>query len=180
MGMGELTKGVRYCQLLTSSWSVSDSVFRSRSTKEISTIRAAPAAIKVHPNTVCTCVLNSSPCGCALIAHPVRMITSAGSRLRFGRPSLFLLSHTPSKPAHHHTMPMLVCCRSFFTHAVPQRCSVNVFTHPHAAISNESKNSWLRPVRASHCWPTSSRIVRMIPYPMKALPMMKCARHWPR
>ena len=164
-GMGEngLTNGVKYCQLLTSSTSVFDSALRSLSTNAISTTLAAPAAINVHPKTVCTCVLSSRLCGCALIAHPVSMITTAGIRFLFGRPSLFRLSHTPSSPAHHHTIPIVVCCRSFFTHAVPHRCSVNVFTQPQAAISSESKNSWLRPVRASQAFPTRRRMVRMIP-----------------
>jgi len=135
------TKGVKYCQLLTSSTSVSDSTSLSFSTNAISTIRAAPAAIRVHPKTMCTCALSFRLCGCALIAQPVSMITTPGMRFLFGRPSLFRLSHTPSNPAHHHTIPMLVCCRSFWTHAVPHSCSVNVLTQPHAAISKESKNS---------------------------------------
>lgn len=138
---GGRTKGVRYCQLLTSSASVSDSESLSFSTNAISTMRAAPAAISVHPKTVCTCALSFRCCGCALIAQPVSMITTPGMRFRFGRPSLFRLSHTPSNPAHHHTIPMLVCCKSFWTHAVPHSCSVNVFTQPQAAMSRESKNS---------------------------------------
>jgi len=117
-GSGEIeengrTKGVKYCQLLTSSASVSDSASLSFKTNAISTIRAAPAAISVHPKTVCTCALSSICCGCALIAQPVSIITTPGIRFLFGRPSLFRLSHTPNNPAHHHTIPMLVCCRSF-------------------------------------------------------------------
>ena len=54
-----LTKGVRYWKLLVSSTCVSDIVFWSRRTNEISTILAAPAAISVEPKTVWTCVLNS-------------------------------------------------------------------------------------------------------------------------
>ena len=146
-----------------SSSSFSDSVFLSFRTKEISTILAAPAAINVHPNTVCTCVLSSRFCGCALMAQPVNAITIAGTRFLFGLPSLFRLSHTPSRPAHHHTIPMLVCCKSFFTHAVPHLCSVKVLTQPQAAISKESKNSCERPVRANQPWPTMSRIVRIMP-----------------
>ena len=144
------TNGVRYCQLFVSSPSISEIEFWSRNTKAISIILAAPAAIKVYPKTVCTCVLSSKPCGCALIAHPVRRMTIPGIRFRFGLPSRFLESHTPSNPAHHHTTPMLVCCKSFFTHGPPHLCSVNVFTHPHAAIKRLSKNSWLLPVRLSH------------------------------
>lgn len=176
----ELTKGVRYCQLFVSSTSVDDTEFWSFKTKAISIIRVAPAAISVYPNTVCTCVLSSSPCGCALMAHPVIRMTMPGIRFRFGDPSLFLDSHTPSKPAHHHRMPILVCCKSFLTQGPPQWCSVKVFTHPHVAIRRLSKNSWLLPVRRSQNWPVRRIMVRIIPYPMNALPMIKWARHWPK
>lgn len=97
-----------------------------------------------------------------------------------GPPSLFRLNHIPTNPPHHHTIPMVVCCTSFPTHAFPQRCSVNVLTTPQAAMTEESKNSWDRPVRLSHSWPTRRTMVKMIPYAMKALPMMKWAKHWPR
>ena len=49
---GELTKGVRYWKLLVSSASVSEMEFWSFSTKDISTILTAPAAMSVYPNTV--------------------------------------------------------------------------------------------------------------------------------
>ena len=104
-----LTKGVRYWKLFVSSMSVSDIASRSLKTNEISTILAAPAAMSVYPKTACTCVLSSSDCGCALMPHPVNMMTSAGNRFLLGVPSLLLDSHIPSNPAHHHTMPMLVC-----------------------------------------------------------------------
>lgn len=159
----ELTKGVRYWKLFVSSASVSEIEFRSLSTNEISTILAAPAAMSVYPNTECTCVLSSKLCGCALMPQPVSIMTKAGNRFRFGRPSLFLDSHTPSSPAHHQTIPILVCCRSFLTHGPPHLCSVKVLTQPHAAISKLSKNSWLRPVRLSQSWPTRRRIVRTMP-----------------
>jgi hypothetical protein len=143
-------------------------------------IRDRPAAIKVYPNMVCTIVLNSRCCGWADIAHPVIRITNPGMKFRFGRPSLFLLSHTPARPAHHHIIPIVVCWISFPPHGCPHLCSVNVLTHPHAAMSAESKNSCERPVRLIHACPTSIMIVSTIPYPMNALPMMKCARHCPR
>ena len=141
MGNGQLTKGVRYWKLLVSSASVSEMEFWSFSTKAISTILTAPAAMSVYPNTVWTWVLSSRSCGWALIPHPVSMMTTAGKRFLFGLPSLFRDSHTPSRPAHHQTIPMLVCCRSFFTHGPPHLCSVKVLTQPQAAISKLSKNS---------------------------------------
>ena len=95
--------------------------------------------------------------------HPVSMITNAGKTFLFGLPSLFLASHIPSSPAHHHTIPILVCCRSLATHGPPHLCSVKVLTQPHAAIMRLSKNSWLRPVRLSQSWPTKSKIVRRMP-----------------
>ncbi len=132
----ELTNGVRCCQLL-------GSVFprESLSRKQISTMRAAPAAIKVQPNTEWTMVDNGSSCGCADIAQPVSMMTIPGRMLRLGRPARDRDSQMPSRPAHHQTMPIEVCCRSFLTHAWPQRCSVKVLTQPQAAMTMESKNS---------------------------------------
>ena len=44
----------------------------------------------------------------------------------------------------------------------------------------ESKNSWLFPVLLNHACPTIRIMVMTIPYPIKALPMMKCAKHCPR
>ena len=158
-----LTKGVRYWKLLVSSKFFSSRVFRSFKTNAISMTRTAPAAMRVYPNTVCTWVLSSSDCGWALMPQPVKMMTKAGNKFRFGRPSLFLLRYTPNSPAHHHTTPMLVCWMSFLTQGPPQRCSVKVLTQPQAAMSSESKNSWLRPDRLSQYCPTRSKIVKMIP-----------------
>lgn len=86
-----------------------------------------------------------------------------GIKFLLGLPSLLLLSQMPTRPAHHHTIPMEVCCRSLWTQGPPQRCSVKVLTHPQAAITHESKNSWLRPERFNHNCPTKSRMVIMIP-----------------
>lgn len=104
---GRLTKGVRCCQLL-------GSVFprESLSKKQISMIRAAPAAIKVQPKTECTIVDKGMSWGCADMAQPVSMITIPGRIFRRGRPDRERDSHIPSSPAHHHTMPMEVCCKS--------------------------------------------------------------------
>ena len=167
-GKVRLTKGVKYCQLFASSpplpsSSSSFTLALSLNTNAISMILAAPAAINVYPNTVCTCVLSFKLCGCALIAHPVIKITIAGTKFLFGLPSLFLLNHIPNKPAHHHTMPILVCWRSFFPQGWPQRCSVKVLTQPQAAMRRESKNSCERPVRLDQAWPTRRRMVRMMP-----------------
>jgi hypothetical protein len=114
------------------------------------------------------------------MAHPVIAMTKPGIKFLLGDPSLFLLSQTPVRPAAHQITPIVVCCISLATQAPPHLCSVKVLTHPHAAISAESKNSCDRPVLFSQFCPTSMMIVRRIPYPMKALPMMKCARHCPR
>lgn len=35
-----------------------------------------------------------------------------GIKFLLGLPSLLLLSQMPTRPAHHHTIPMEVCCRS--------------------------------------------------------------------
>ena len=107
-------------------------------------------------------------------------MTNPGMKFLFGRPSLFLLSQTPVKPAHHQITPIVVCWMSFPTHSPPQRCSVKVLTQPQAAMRAESKNSCDRPVRFNQACPTSMMIVSRIPYPMNALPMMKWARHCPR
>jgi len=170
-----LTKGGRCCQLFGSP-----PPLLSLRTKEISIMRAAPAAMSVYPKTEWTIVLSISSCGWADIAQPVKKITMPGMTFRLGRPPRLLLSQTPRRPAHHQTMPMLVCWRSFLTHGWPQRCSVKVLTQPQRAMTTESKNSWLFPVFLIHAWPTSSMMVITMPYPMKALPMMKCARHCPR
>jgi hypothetical protein len=171
-------KGVRYWKLFGSEPSEAMEAL-SLSTKEISMIRAAPAAMRVYPKTVWIMVEIGRCWGCADMAQPVMRMMIPGMRLRLGCPFLFLLSQTPTSPAAHHTMPIEVCCRSLCTHGPPQRCSVKVLTQPHAAMTSESKNSWLLPVLRSHIWPTKSRIRRTMPYAMKALPMMKCAKHCP-
>ena len=171
----KLTNGGRCCQLLGSP------VPRlSLRRKLISTMRAAPAAINVYPNIVCTMVLSGNSCGWALMPQPVKKMTIPGRMFLLGRPVLLRDNQTPKRPAHHQTIPMVVCWRSFRTQGCPQLCSVKVFTQPHAAMTMLSKNSWLRPVVRSHAWPTIRRSVMMIPYAMNALPMMKCARHWPK
>lgn len=84
----------------------------SRSTKEISMMRVNPAAIKVYPKIEWIIVLIIRACECADIAYPVIRMTKAGMRLRFGRPFRLRLSHMPTRPAHHQTIPIVVCCRS--------------------------------------------------------------------
>lgn len=61
-----LTKGVKCWKLCTSA-PVGSTQGLSLSTKLISTILAAPAAISVQPNALCTIVLSINSCGCALI-----------------------------------------------------------------------------------------------------------------
>jgi hypothetical protein len=114
------------------------------------------------------------------MAHPVMKITKPGIKFLLGEPSRFLLNQTPVKPAHHQITPIVVCWISFPSQALPQLCSVKVLTQPQAAMSAESKNSCDRPVLLIQSCPTNMMIVMMIPYPMKALPMMKWARHCPR
>jgi hypothetical protein len=155
-------------------------VVASLRTKETSIILDKPAAIRVYPNTVWTIVLSGRCWGCADIAQPVIRITKPGMKFLFGPPSRFLLSQIPARPAHHQMTPIVVCWISFPTQAPPQLCSVKVLTQPHAAIRRESKNSCDRPVLFSQACPTSMMIVRIMPYPIKALPMMKWARHCPR
>jgi hypothetical protein len=107
-------------------------------------------------------------------------ITNPGTKFLFGDPSLFLLSQTPVRPAHHQITPIVVCWMSLATQGPPHRCSVKVLTQPQAAIIAESKNSCDLPVLFNQYCPTSIMIVIMMAYPIKALPMMKWARHWPK
>lgn len=102
-----LTNGGIYCQLLASP--SSEMVFASFKTNATSMILAAPAAIREYPNTVWTMVLSGRCWGCADMAHPVMKITKPGMKFLLGAPSLFLLSQTPVKPAHHQMTPIVVC-----------------------------------------------------------------------
>lgn len=114
------------------------------------------------------------------IAYPVRRITNPGMTLRLASPFLPRDSHRPKRPAHHQMTPIDVCWISLCAHSWPHRCSVKVLTHPHAAITAESQNSWDLLVLRNQLWPTSNMMHITIPYPMNELPMIKCAKHCPK
>lgn len=135
-----LTKTGR-CWKLCTSFPVGSTDGLSPSTKLTSIRRVTPAAMSVYPNMECTIVLSISAWGCALIAYPVSRITIEGMTFLFGFPSLVLLSQMPTRPAHHHIIPMVVCWRSLCTQGPPHRCSVKVLTQPQTAMIRESKNS---------------------------------------
>lgn len=126
-------------------------------------MRVKPAAMRVYPKALWVMAEIMRSWGWADMAQPVMAMTKPGMKFLLGRPSLSLLSQMPARPAHHQTTPMVVCCQSFLTQAVPHLCSVKVLTQPQAAMTTLSKNSWERPVRLIHSWPTSMAMVRRMP-----------------